>query len=59
MKSRVQRGRDQLRRIFEQCCEIALDARGKPTDFVPRAQPCGSCKVAPSGHDTHHTTSRR
>ncbi len=28
MKSRVQRGRAQLRRMFDQCCEIALDARG-------------------------------
>jgi RNA polymerase sigma-70 factor (ECF subfamily) len=41
MKSRVQRGRAQLRELFEQCCEIAVDARGKPTDFTPRAcKPC-------------------
>jgi RNA polymerase sigma-70 factor, ECF subfamily len=44
MKSRVQRGRAQLRQMFEQCCEIALDARGKPTAFTPRATPCPSCK---------------
>jgi len=37
MKSRVQRGRRLLRELFEGCCEIALDARGKPTDFTPRA----------------------
>lgn len=43
MKSRVQRGRAQLRALFEQCCDIAVDARGKPTDFTPRAQP--SCKT--------------
>ena len=43
MKSRVQRGRTQLRELFDRCCEIALDARGKPTDFTPRAQP--SCKT--------------
>lgn len=44
MKSRVQRGRAQLREMFERCCEIAVDARGKPTDFTPRAQPsCRSC----------------
>jgi RNA polymerase sigma-70 factor (ECF subfamily) len=43
MKSRVQRGRAQLRRMFEQCCEIALDARGKVTDFTPRGQRCPSC----------------
>lgn len=43
MKSRVQRGREQLRRLFEQCCEIAVDARGKPTDYTPRQKPCRSC----------------
>ena len=37
MKSRVQRGRAQLREMFEQCCEIALDARGKVTEFSPRS----------------------
>ena len=42
MKSRVQRGRAQLRDAFDRCCEIAVDARGKPTDFTPRSQP--SCK---------------
>lgn len=41
MKSRVQRGRAQLRELFERCCEIAVDARGKPTDFTPR--PCKTC----------------
>ena len=44
MKSRVQRGREQLRKLFEACCEIALDARGKVTDYTPRAKPCPSCK---------------
>lgn len=39
MKSRVQRGRRLLRELFEACCEIALDTRGKPTDFAPRAPP--------------------
>jgi len=43
MKSRVQRGRAQLRELFDRCCEIALDARGKPTEFTPRVQP--SCKT--------------
>jgi RNA polymerase sigma-70 factor (ECF subfamily) len=43
MKSRVQRGRAQLRELFERCCEIAVDARGKPMDFTPRCQP--SCKT--------------
>jgi RNA polymerase sigma-70 factor (ECF subfamily) len=43
MKSRVQRGRAQLRALFDQCCEIALDARGKVTDYTPRATPCRRC----------------
>lgn len=46
MKSRVQRGREQLRKLFDACCEIALDARGKVTDFSPRAKPCPSCKAS-------------
>lgn len=36
MKSRVQRGRAQLREMLEDCCAIALDVRGKVTDVVPR-----------------------
>jgi RNA polymerase sigma-70 factor, ECF subfamily len=45
MKSRVQRGREQLRALFDQCCEIALDARGKVTDYTRRARPCTTtCK---------------
>jgi RNA polymerase sigma-70 factor, ECF subfamily len=43
MKSRVQRGRAQLRQMFDECCEIALDARGKVTDFTPRVQPKPCC----------------
>ena len=42
MKSRVQRGRAQLREMFDECCEIALDARGKVTEFAPRRR-CPSC----------------
>ncbi len=44
MKSRVQRGRAQLREMFERCCEVAVDARGKVTDFTPRPQTaCKTC----------------
>jgi RNA polymerase sigma-70 factor (ECF subfamily) len=43
MKSRVQRGREQLRHMFDQCCEIALDARGKVTNYRPRATSCSAC----------------
>jgi RNA polymerase sigma-70 factor, ECF subfamily len=41
MKSRVQRGRAQLRLLFEQCCEIAIDARSRVTEFKPRPSGCG------------------
>ena len=36
MKSRVQRGREQIRRMFEECCEISTDARGHVLDCTPR-----------------------
>jgi RNA polymerase sigma-70 factor, ECF subfamily len=36
MKSRVQRGRDRIRRMFEECCEIAVDSRGHVTGCTPR-----------------------
>jgi RNA polymerase sigma-70 factor (ECF subfamily) len=38
MKSRVQRGRRLLRELFEACCEIALDARGRVVEYAPRAR---------------------
>jgi RNA polymerase sigma-70 factor (ECF subfamily) len=42
MKSRVQRGRRQLRRMLEDCCSIQLDARRRVTDYTPRGHdPCG------------------
>lgn len=55
MKSRVQRGREQLRRLFDQCCEIALDARGKVTDYTPRARSCSACDQVPSGTGTRRS----
>lgn len=36
MKSRVQRGRAQLRRLLEDCCHIALDPRGRVIACDPR-----------------------
>lgn len=46
MKSRVQRGRERLRKLLEDCCEIALDARGRVIGCEPRADgrpPTGCC----------------
>jgi RNA polymerase sigma-70 factor (ECF subfamily) len=36
IKSRVQRGRVLLRAAFDDCCAIALDVRGKPTDAAAK-----------------------
>lgn len=36
MKSRVQRGRERIRRMFEECCELSVDCRGRVTDCTPR-----------------------
>ena len=38
MKSRVQRGRQQLREALEECCSIALDVRGRVLSCEPRAE---------------------
>jgi RNA polymerase sigma-70 factor (ECF subfamily) len=36
MKSQVQRGRAQIRRMFDQCCEMSVDARGRVLECAPR-----------------------
>ena len=42
MKSRVQRGRRQLRELLEACCKVELDRRGAPIGLEPKAGECGS-----------------
>jgi RNA polymerase sigma-70 factor (ECF subfamily) len=44
MKSRVQRGRRQLRDMLEACCEIALDRRRGVADYDLRDQQNNSCR---------------
>jgi RNA polymerase sigma-70 factor (ECF subfamily) len=36
MKSRVQRGRKQLKAVFEDCCRVELNRRGSIIGFAPR-----------------------
>jgi len=36
MKSRVQRGRERIRAMFEECCEISVDCRGRVIDCESR-----------------------
>jgi len=44
MKSRVQRGRRQLKRMLDQCCAIELDRRGGVADYAVRNGSCDPCK---------------
>jgi RNA polymerase sigma-70 factor (ECF subfamily) len=37
LKSRVQRGREKLRDMFHECCEVSVDCRGRVTGCEPRA----------------------
>jgi RNA polymerase sigma-70 factor (ECF subfamily) len=46
MKSRVHRGRIQLKALFVKCCEIELDRRGAIIDYQPRNDAC-DCRVEP------------
>jgi RNA polymerase sigma-70 factor (ECF subfamily) len=36
LKSRVQRGRDKIRHLFEECCQISVDCRGRVIECEPR-----------------------
>jgi RNA polymerase sigma-70 factor, ECF subfamily len=47
MKSRVQRGRRQLREMLEACCVIALDRRRGVADFDLQDQQDSSCRDLP------------
>jgi RNA polymerase sigma-70 factor (ECF subfamily) len=40
LKSRVQRGRQKMRAMFEACCEISLDNRGRVLECTPRRSEC-------------------
>ena len=49
MKSRVQRGREQLRRMLVTCCAIAVDVRGGVADFHLRETgACGGSAAEPT-----------
>ena len=41
-KSRVQRGRDQLKKMLHECCAFEFDRRGRVIDCTPRAD--GGCR---------------
>jgi RNA polymerase sigma-70 factor (ECF subfamily) len=37
LKSRVQRGREKIRYMFDECCNISVDGRGRVLECTPRA----------------------
>jgi RNA polymerase sigma-70 factor (ECF subfamily) len=39
-KSRVQRGRERLRRMLAKCCHVELDRRGNAVDYKARSGCC-------------------
>jgi RNA polymerase sigma-70 factor, ECF subfamily len=41
MKSRVQRGRRELRTLLTRCCQVSLDRSGAVTDYQPADGGCG------------------
>ncbi len=43
LKSRVQKGRAELRALFEQCCHFSLDKHGNIVDFDPKSKSCKNC----------------
>jgi RNA polymerase sigma-70 factor, ECF subfamily len=47
MKSRVQRGRDELKELLTACCEIELDRRGGVRSYRPHRGPCDCHAGAP------------
>jgi len=50
MKSRVQRGRRMLRELFEECCHLTIDARGRVIDADQRGdQPDAGCSEKSKG----------
>ncbi|MGV2986359.1 RNA polymerase sigma factor SigZ [Vibrio sp. E150_011] len=43
LKSRIQRGRVDLRNVLEQCCQLSFDANGNLMDYHPRKKDCDGC----------------
>ncbi len=43
LKSRVQKGRAQLRSLFEDCCHLSLDKDGNIIDYQQKENNCNRC----------------
>lgn len=57
MKSRVQRGRRMLREMFEECCSLKIDARGRVMEADRRAPAACGPSCAEPCTDADHATS--
>lgn len=56
-KSRVQRGRDKLKELLLQCCQVELDKRGNVMDYQPEAAECGAAASATTARVISSTSS--
>ena len=43
LKSRVQKSRERLRGLYEECCHLSLDKQGNVVDFEPKDSNCKGC----------------
>lgn len=43
LKSRLQKGRSDLRALFENCCHMSVDARGNISDYQSKSGSCEKC----------------
>ena len=43
LKSRVQKSRQQLRRLFDECCSMEVDAQGNAVSCDPKKNACDAC----------------
>lgn len=55
MKSRVQRGRKQLKQMLDDCCLIELDRRGGVIEYQTREGECDPCAGAKQPKRTNRT----
>lgn len=51
LKSRVQKARTDLRGLFDNCCNMELDARGNLMDYEQRKDTCNGCSNESSAHE--------
>ncbi len=43
LKSRVQKSRDLLRKLFDDCCHLSFDQFGRVIEYTPKSGDCKNC----------------